>query len=140
MEQSLGSSQSQSLTYVGALGRDLLRQTALNPAAGGKSNFVNVYPIDNTATSDYNALQVKFQRRLSRGLQALASYRFSHSIDISSTDAINYVTTPDAVSNPNIDRGDSDFDIRHSFTAGVTYDLPAPGSDQVVHAILGDWS
>ena len=140
VEQSLGSSQSQSLTYVGALGRDLLRQTALNPAAGGNSNFVYVYPIDNTATSDYNALQVKFQRRLSRGLQALASYRFSHSIDISSTDAINYVTTPDAVSNPNIDRGDSDFDIRHSFTAGVTYDLPAPGSDQVVHAILGDWS
>ena len=92
VEQSLGSSQSQSLTYVGALGRDLLRQTALNPAAGGNSNFVYVYPIDNTATSDYNALQVKFQRRLSRGLQALASYRFSHSIDISSTDAINYVT------------------------------------------------
>ena len=140
VEQSLGSSQSLSLTYVGALGRDLLRQTALNPAAGGNSNVVYVCPIDNTATSDYNALQVKFQRRLSRGLQALASYRFSHSIDISSTDAINYVTTPDAVSNPNIDRGDSDFDIRHSFTAGVTYDLPAPGSDKVVHAILGDWS
>ena len=136
VEQSLGSSQSLSLTYVCALGRDLLRQTALNPAAGGNSNFVYVYPIDNTATSDYNALQVKFQRRLSMGLQALASYRFSHSIDISSTDAINYVTTPDAVSNPNIDREDSDFDIRHSFTAGVTYDLPAPGSDKVVHAIL----
>ena len=140
VEQSLGSSQSLSLTYVGALGRDLLRQTALNPAAGGNSNVVYVYPIDNTATSDYDALQVKFQRRLSRGLQALASYSFSHSIDISSTDAINYVTTPDAVSNPNIDRGDSDFDIRHSFTAGVTYDLPAPRSDKVVHAILGDWS
>ena len=73
VEQSLGSGQSLSLTYVGALGRDLLRQTALNPAAGGNSNFVYVYPIDNTATSDYNALQVKFQRRLSRGLQALAS-------------------------------------------------------------------
>ncbi len=64
----------------------------------------------------------------------MASYRFSHSIDISSTDAINYVTTPDAVSNPNIDRGDSDFGIRHSFTAGVTYDLPAPGSDKVAQA------
>ena len=73
VEQSLGSSQSLSLTYVDALGRDLLRQTALNPAAGGNSNFVYVYPIDNMATSNYNALQVKFQRRLSRGLQALAS-------------------------------------------------------------------
>jgi Carboxypeptidase regulatory-like domain/TonB dependent receptor len=140
VEQSLGGSQSLSVTYVGALGRDLLRQTALNPAGGGNSNFAYVYPIANTATSDYNALQVKFQRRLSRGLQALASYTFSHSIDISSTDANNYLTTPGAVANPNIDRGDSDFDIRHSFTAGVTYNLPSPEANKIAHAALGGWS
>jgi hypothetical protein len=64
-------------------------------------------------------LQVKFERRLSQGLQALASYTWSHSIDISSTDAFaNYLNTPSSVANPNIDRGNSDFDIRHSFTAG----------------------
>ena len=44
------------------------------------------------------------------------------------------------LANPNVDRGDSDFDIRHSFTAGVTYDLPSPGSHKVVQAILGGWS
>lgn len=38
-------------------------------------------------TTDYHALQLKFQRRLSRGLQGLASYTFSHSIDSASTDA-----------------------------------------------------
>ena len=36
--------------------------------------------------------------------------------------------------------GDSDFDIRHSFTAGVTYNLPAPGSQEVVQRALGGWS
>jgi hypothetical protein len=138
LEQSLGASQSLSLTYIGAIGRDLLRVTDLfNP----NPNFQSVGITDNSATSDYNALQLKFERRLSRGLQALASYTFSHSIDNASTDAFaNYLNTPAALGNPNIDRGDSDFDIRHSFTAGVTYNLPAPGSDKVVHAILGDWS
>jgi Carboxypeptidase regulatory-like domain/TonB dependent receptor len=138
IEQSLGNSQSLSVTYVGAIGRDLLRYTYLyqpNPDFG----FVN--QTDNSATSNYNALQVKFQRRLSRGLQALASYTFSHSIDIASTDAaFQYLSTPSSIANPNVDRGNSDFDIRHSFTAGVTYDLPSPESNKIAHAALGGWS
>jgi hypothetical protein len=138
LEQSLGSSQTVSLTYVGAVGRDLLRVTNLfNP----NQNFGQVNLTDNSATSDYQALQLKFERRLSRGLQALVSYTWSHSIDISSTDAFsNYLSTPGSVANPNIDRGNSDFDIRHSFTAGVTYNLPSPDSNNFGHAALGGWS
>jgi len=137
-EQSLGSSQSLSLTYIGAIGRDLLRVTNLfNP----NLNFGQVGLTNNTATSDYHAIQVKFQRRLSAGLQALASYTFSHSIDIASTDAFaNYLNTPGGSAYQNTDRGDSDFDIRHSFTAGVTYDLPSPGPQKVVHAAFAGWS
>jgi hypothetical protein len=137
-EQSLGSSQSLSLTYIGAIGRDLLRVTNIfNP----NLNFGQVSLTNNTATSDYHALQVKFQRRLSGGLQALVSYTFSHSIDIASTDAFaNYLNTPGGGSYQNTDRGDSDFDIRHSFTAGVTYDLPSPGSQKAVHAAFAGWS
>jgi hypothetical protein len=138
LEQSMGSSQSLSLTYIGAIGRDLLRVTNLfnvNP------NFQSVALTNNSATSDYHALQLKFQRRLSQGLQALASYTFSHSIDSASTDAFaTYLNTPGAFASSKIDRGDSDFDIRHSFTAGVTYDLPSLRSQRVVHAIGGGWS
>jgi hypothetical protein len=138
LEQSLGGSQSLSITYIGAIGRDLLRVTDLSDP---NPNFQFVAITDNSSTSTYNALQLKFERRLSRGLQGLASYTLSHSIDNASTDAFaNYLNTPTALGNPNIDRGDSDFDIRHSFTAGVTYNLPAPGSGKVVHAIFGDWS
>jgi Carboxypeptidase regulatory-like domain/TonB dependent receptor len=138
VEQSLGSGQSLSVTYIGALGRDLLRVTNLfNP----NPNFQFVSVTSNTATSEYNALQVKFQRRLSYGLQALASYTFSHSIDIASTDAVaTYPNTPTSIANPNIDRGNSDFDIRHSFTAGVTYDLPSPEFSQFARAAFGGWS
>jgi Carboxypeptidase regulatory-like domain/TonB dependent receptor len=139
LEQSIGSSQSLSVTYVGAIGRDLLRVTQLfnvNP------NFEFVSLTDNSATSDYHALQLKFQRRLSHGLQALASYTLSHSIDSASTDAFaTYLNTPSAFATPNLDRGNSDFDIRQSFTAGVTYDLPSSVlSHKVIRAVLGGWS
>jgi hypothetical protein len=137
LEQSLGKGQSFSLTYVGALGRDLLRITNLfnvNP------NFLVIQLTTNSATSDYHALQAKVERRLSRGLQALASYTWSHSIDMASTDAAITLNTPASTANPNVDRGNSDFDIRHSFTAGVTYNVSSPRSKGVIKDILADWS
>ena len=134
LEQSIGSGQSLSLTYTGAVGRDLLRTTVLynvNP------NFQTINLTDNSVTSDYHALQLKFQRRFSRGLQGLASYTFSHSIDNASSDAVaHYLNTPGAIGS-NGDRGNSDFDIRDSFTTGLTYDLPSRGSYK---AVLGGWS
>src|SRR6266566_1100286 len=113
VEQSLGASQSISFTYIGADGRDLLRTVNLfNP----NPDFQLVQAITNTAFSYYNALQLKYQRRFSRGLQALASYTFSHSTDTASTDAFGtYVNTPTSSSYANVDHGNSDFDIRHSF-------------------------
>jgi hypothetical protein len=138
LEQAMGSNQSVSLMYIGAIGRDLLRVTQLfNP----NPSFQSVAVTDGSATSDYHALQIKFQRRLSRGLQALASYTFSHSIDSASTDAFaNYLNTPGSIGGSNIDRGNSDFDIRHAFTAGVTYDLPSARSNAFVRAVSQGWS
>jgi len=138
VEQSLGESQCVSLTYVGAIGRDLLRITQLN---AWNVNFPNISYTSGTATSDYHALQIKFQRRLARGLQGLAFYSFSHSIDSSSTDAFaTRLNTPASLGNPNIDRGDSDYDIRNSFTAGLTYALPVAAPDKAIRTVLGGWS
>jgi hypothetical protein len=138
LEQAIGSSQSLSLTYIGAIGRDLIRTTNLfNP----NPSFQLVSLTDNSATSDYHGLQLKFQRRLSRGLQFLSSYTWSHSIDNVSTDAFaHYLTTAGTIASPNVDRGNSDFDVRHSFTAGATYSLPSPGSSKIVRQTMGGWS
>jgi hypothetical protein len=124
LEQSLGNSQALSVTYVGALGREPAADHNLyNP--NPDFQFVNV--TSNTATSNYQALQMKFERRLSKGLQALASYTWSHSIDTASTDALGTdLNTPASIGNPNIDRGSSDFDIRHAFSSGITHTLPTP--------------
>jgi hypothetical protein len=138
LEQLIGGSQSVSLTYVGAIGRDLLLVTQLSNL---NPNFPNISLTTGTATSDYHALQLKYQRRFSRGLQALASYTFSHSIDSGSTDAFaTRLNTPASLANADIDRGNSDFDIRHASTVGVTYDAPSLGSSQVARAVTRGWS
>lgn len=138
VEQSIGSSQALSITYVGAIGRKLLRVSDL---VNVNNDFGLIALTSNTATSDYHALQVKFERRLSRGLQALGSYTFSHSIDSASTDAFaDNVNSPGIPVSSNVDRGNSDFDIRHSFTAGVTYNVPSPPSNEFARAVLGGWS
>ena len=137
LEQSLGSSQSLSATYIGAVGRDLLRVTQLfNP----NPDFSSVALTDNSATSDYHALQISYRRRLSRGFQATASYTLAHSTDDASTDAFaTYLNTP-GVSGAASDHGDSDFDIRHAFTGSVTYFLPSPKSQGLSRALFGGWS
>lgn len=134
IERSLGTAQTISASYVGAAGRRLLRQESLHPNA----LFTNVEVTRNGATSDYNALQIQYQRRLLRGLQAMASYTWSHSIDLDSTESS--VNTPTASLDPRVDRGNSDFDVRHSLAAAATYDLPSSKNSRFLRALLGDWS
>ena len=135
VEQSLGSSQTLSVSYVGARGRRLLRNELLvNP----NPNFTFVNLTKNSATSDYNALQIQFQRRLWRGLQALASYTWAHSIDNASSDTL--AVTPTNNVDPTRDRGPSDFDIRHAVNVAVTYNLPSPGKPRLLSALFRQWS
>jgi hypothetical protein len=147
VEQSLGVDQSLTVSYVAALGRKLLRQdTLFGTAFGGGNLNPAVFPTSaqvivarNTATSDYHALQAQFQRRLTKGFQALASYTWSHSIDIASNDSSN-LNTPAARVDPRTDRGASDFDIRHAFNAAATYDIAPLFGDGVANAIFRNWS
>jgi hypothetical protein len=139
IEQALGNQQSLSASYIGASGRRLLQTSVYispptNPAIS-EADFV-----DNTASSAYNALQIQFQRRLSRGLQALASYTWSHSIDDGSASSAGSLSNAGIPGSPNQNRGSSDFDIRNSFSAGVTYNIPTPNGNGLVKAILGNWS
>lgn len=137
IEQSLGGNQTLSASYVGAVGRRLIRgETIRNP----NPNFTNVSVARNTATSDYHALQLQFQRRLSRGVQAVASYTWSHSIDNASGDSNQTTSTPSGRIDPQFDRGASDFDIRQAATGAVTYNLPTPDLGSVPNAILHNWS
>jgi len=136
IEQSLGASQTLSITYVGAQGRHLLRSEEYNVP---NSNFgTGAIVTLSDASSSYNALQLQFKRRMSHGLQALASYTWSHSIDNASTDASTYNAS--SLYNPRLDRGSSDFDIRNAFTAAINYDIPGPRREGVAAVLLRSWA
>ena len=113
VEQELGKEQTLSTSYVGSVGRRLL-QTAV--IISPNPNLAQADLIANSASSNYNALQLQFQRRLSRGIQVLASYIWAHSIDDGSAGS-GVLTSNLGVpgSGPNANRGPSDFDIRNAF-------------------------
>jgi len=135
VQQDLGNQQTLSVTYLGAAGSNLL-QTEL--VYSPNPNLAEAVLTGNAGTSDYNALQVQFQRRLSHGLQALASYTWAHSIDTGSSGSL--ASPSNFGVDPNQNRGPSNFDIRDAFSAGVTYDIPVPKLNELTHTVLSGWS
>ena len=138
VERSFGEKQTVTASYVGALGRDLLRQEQLSGASLPNPNFTRLVVIRNTAISDYHALQLQFQRRLFRGLQALASYVWSHSIDIATIESSNHASSTRI--DPKTDRGSSSLDVRHAFSTGFTYDIPRLRVNKITEVLARDWS
>lgn len=119
IERSFGGSNALSVAYVAAAGRRLLRQTYfVNP----NEDFTYAHLLRNSAFSDFHSLQAQFQRRLSRGVQILASYTWAKSLDTNSADSISNLAARQIV--PRNDRGPSDFDVRHTFSAAFSWDLP----------------
>jgi hypothetical protein len=139
LEQSLGSHETVSASYIGAVGRRLIQSAQI---AAPNANFGAANLVTNAATSDYHALQLQFEKGISPGLQALASYTWSHSIDTASAGSVFGNQANDLVPsvNANANRGPSDFDIRHAVSAGMTYDIPVPRSRELAGAILRGWS
>jgi hypothetical protein len=89
---------------------------------GTKYPFLtNISQLVNNAFSNYHALQITVDERPTHGLAFLASYTYSHSLDIGSTSA--GAPQIDAF-NPRLNYGTSDFDITHHFTFSPTYAIP----------------
>jgi len=138
VEQGLGVQQSLSVTYVGAVGRRLIQTAQLN---NPNANLGRVFVVTNSAVSNYNALQVQLQRHLVKSLQLISSYTWAHSIDTASggSDGVGS-NAPASGGSIDINRGSSDFDVRHVFSAGVTYEIPSVRSNIVLRRITDAWS
>src|SRR4030095_16786314 len=78
------------------------------------STDVNDY-FGNDASSHYNGIQVKLEKRFAQGLQFLAHYTFSH--------AYNYNDDYFSV-DPKVAYGPDDFNRNHVFVISTVYELP----------------
>jgi carboxypeptidase family protein len=128
VQQSLGKSQAVSLSYVGGFGRKLLElnqvlASLVNPQFGGY-----LLSFQNGLTSDYNSLQVQYQRRMSRGLQALASFTQSRCLDYGSeNNSLGY------------QRGNCDFDVRSNLAGALSYDFESYRQSRWARIALNSW-
>jgi hypothetical protein len=124
--------------YVASRGHDLISARDLNqPAASPvvpnlrpNPMFADITFIESRASSEYNALQVKYRQQVDAGLSALVSYTYGKSTD----DASGFFTStgdanfPQNSLDPGAERGRSSFDVRHRLAVGLSYDLPLRGN------------
>lgn len=88
------------------------------------------------ALSDYNSVQVSFQRHMSRGLQFGAAYTYSKAMD----DASAYGQQPQNPYNLRADWSPSDFNSTHILQLNYNWRLPFYDAQRgVVGKALGGW-
>ena len=101
-----------------------------------------IQDIQSTARANYNALEISVTKRLSHGLQFLASYTFSKALSTAGANtSAGGFTEPGDNANPNADYGRSDFNRANRFIIGYLYNFPSPRRfDKFVNGVLGGWS
>ena len=145
------------VAYVGTRGRNLFRNVRINQArlASTAQPIINAVTgqvittntpsnatlrapyqgvdiagfqqFQNTADSAYNSLQISLTRRLSQGLQLLASYTYAKSLDnASGQGGLDTTTILGNQLDSRANRGVSDFDRTHRFVLSYLWDLPRP--------------
>jgi hypothetical protein len=97
-------------------------QQTLRPYYAAFPQFATINQIESGANSEYNALQASVRSNAWHGLTSQFSYTYGHSIDEGS--AIRSRNPTDSY-NLRLDRGNSDFDVRHTFTGYLIYNLPS---------------
>jgi hypothetical protein len=144
------------VAYVGSQSRLLSkRYNSDAPAVAG--NLYNVVPgsqifpnlggmlySSESGKANYNALNTKLERRFDNGFSVLLAYSWSHSIDNDSGGSYGSPNLNPA--NFQLDKGSSDFDIRHRFVASIIYELPFGQGKQLfgtasglLNQIIGGW-
>jgi hypothetical protein len=132
LEQAFGA-QTLSAGYIGAAGRKLIARTRtfVSPEK------LNLRLFGSPFSSDYHSLQLQYNRRLAGKVQSVVSYTWAHAIDNQSDELIDPGLA--AFVEPDINRGSSNFDIRHSLTGAVLVTLPAPLPRSGFAALLRNW-
>ena len=153
VERQIGDKSVVEVAYVGSKGTKLLTARDINqpqPSVLPRGQpfvprpdprFDDIDLLESRANSNYNALQMRFQQRLTRGFSALASYTWSKSID----DASNFFSS---AGDPNFpqnsydvaaERGRSNFDVTHRLSVSYSYALPFRHAEGLAGKVINGW-
>lgn len=156
IQKSIGQDWLAEVAYVGSQSRLLSkRYNSDAPAVAG--DLYNVVPgseifpnlggmlySSESGKGNYNALNTKLERRFNTGFSLLLAYSWSHSIDNDSGGSFGSPNLNPA--NFQLDKGSSDFDIRHRFVGSILYELPfgkgktiLGSASGALNQIVGGW-
>ncbi len=160
------------VNFVGTTGHKLFRSEDTNRAPGAalpvggtlvnnlgetevgfggrpNPNYGRLRVWENVVNSNYNSMQASLRRQMSRGLQLIVNYTYSHSIDNGSTWHSGATTangsaggegfTTDPLK-PQLDRGNSIYDIRQRLVISHVWQLPGQNLNGFAGHIVGGWS
>jgi carboxypeptidase family protein len=145
VQQQLGKDYMFEVAYVGSRGRQIVLKGDPNQArpvvgvtdANVNRPYAKVSPAlralgqsQSRGTLDYNALQVKFQRRFANNFSFLNAYTFGKTIDLTEDNETGLLNAYDLAYN----RGVSSYSVRHTLSSNWIYELPV-GRDSK----LGGW-
>ncbi len=140
--------------YLGSLGHHLLTTLDINmplPSTLGTAatraaqnqtrpyysafpNYATINQVSTGANSHYNGFVASLRTQSWRGLTAKFNYTVGHAMDdASSIRGANPTNSRDL----RFDYGDSSFDVRHTFTSYITYELPTPKTGP--RWLVGGW-
>jgi hypothetical protein len=157
------------VAYVGNKGtklngfRNLNQRAVITNPDGSQSAGARPYPafgdiqwMENRVNSSYNALQLRLEKRFSKGLSGMVSYTWGEAL----TDAPDHISTsgggagidtgvfrePQNGYDLRAERGPAEFDITHRFVASYIWELPFGrgrrfGNDwsRPMDLVLGGW-
>jgi hypothetical protein len=148
VQRELGWNMMGEVAYVGTRGTNLFRSYNINvpdPGPGPvqqRRPFFAIAPTittinmrDGDGKSWYDALQVKLDKRFSRGLQALISYTYSKT-----TDNVTPASIAPQLADVVMPAVSKTIDIPHIFVASWTYEIPEKAGGPAAKALTGGWS
>ena len=154
LEYQLSNTAAFQIGYVGSLGRHLLTVLDINqpptsplgasvtraaqnmarPFYAQFPQFATINQVESAANSHYNGLVTSIRTNYWHGLVSKFSYTFGHALDDAS-----FVRGRNPTNSYDLrgDYGNSDFDVRHTFTSYITYNLPTPSRGP--KRLVGGW-
>jgi hypothetical protein len=114
------------------------------PVAAANNNYGTVSEVQSGAISNYDGLTFTLAKRFSKGLAGHLNYTWSHNLDEASNGGVftsgdSTLTQINPLGLRQSNYGNSDYDIRHNFSADWVYTPTVHMNSKFMSQLLGGW-